>query len=315
MCLRFFEAEFHPLARLAWQYEPPHPEPPPLNTLRHQNPPAATTTPADEALFTRARDTESPTLPPEASRDPAGIFTERRHVGTRIYPGVARDYATYLPAGVDATKPLSLLVFQDGRFYSHPEKFRARSMLDALVAAGDIPPLVAVFVEPGDLPGNPAQSRGNRSVEYDTLGPAYASFLLDELLPEALAGLDVSTDPAQRAICGMSSGGICAFNAAWERPEAFGRVLSHCGSFTNIRGGHVYPSYVRASAPKPLRVLLQSGANDFDKEFGSWAVANFDMAAALALKGYDYRFEFGLGGHDLRHGAATFAASLRWLWR
>ena len=188
-------------------------------------------------------------------------------------------------------------------------------MLDALIAAGAIPPTVAVFVEPGDLPGNPANSRGNRSVEYDTLGPAYVSFLVEELLPEALAGLNVSADPAQRAICGMSSGGICAFNAAWERPEVFGRVISHCGSFTNIRGGHVYASRVRAAEPKPLRVFLQSGADDFDRDAGNWAVANFDMATALVRKGYDYRFEFGLGGHDLRHGAATFAATLRWMWR
>jgi enterochelin esterase-like enzyme len=286
-----------------------------MNLLRHQNPPAATTTASDEAIFTLARETESPPLPQEAAGEPAGRFTHGRHLGVKAFPGVGRNYSVYLPAGVDAGGELALLVFQDGGFYTHAEKFRAPAMLDALVGAGEIPPLVALFVEPGDLPGNPDGSRGNRSVEYDTLSAAYVSLLLDELLPEALAGLNVSADPARRAICGMSSGGICAFNAAWERPDAFGRVLSHCGSFTNIRGGHVVASRVRAAAPKPLRVLLQSGAADFDKEAGSWAVANFDMAAALALKGYDYRFEFGLGGHDLRHGAATFAASLRWLWR
>jgi enterochelin esterase family protein len=170
-------------------------------------------------------------------------------------------------------------------------------------------------VQPGDLPGNPEQSRGNRSVEYDTLGDAYVRFLLDELLPEALAGLTISSDPAQRTICGMSSGGICAFNAAWERPDVFGKVISHVGSFTNIRGGHVYPSRVRAAAPKPLRVFLQGGAKDLDREAGNWPAANFDMATALALKGYDYRFEFGAGAHDLKHGAAVFPATLRWLWR
>src|SRR5690606_33119617 len=113
--------------------------------------------------------------------------------------------------------------------------------------------------QPGDLPGNPEQSRGNRSFEYDTLGAAYVNFLIDELLPEALKGLNISPDPAQRAICGFSSGAICAFNAAWSRPDMFGKVISHCGSFTNIRGGHVYPSRIRATDRKLLRVFLQGG--------------------------------------------------------
>jgi enterochelin esterase-like enzyme len=284
-----------------------------MNILSHDNPPSARTAEADEAIFAAARETADPALPPEASAS-AGTLSWRRHVGEKVYPGVSRDYAVHVPAGLDPSTPAAVIVFQDGRFYTD-DKFRAPSMLEALMASGAIPPVVSVFVQPGDLPGNPDQSRGNRSVEYDTLGPAYVTYLLDELLPEALSGLNVSADPRQRAICGMSSGGICAFNAAWERPDAFGKVISHCGSFTNIRGGHVYPSRVRTAEPKSLRVFLQSGADDFNKPAGNWAVANFDMATALALKGYDHRFEFGLGGHDLRHGAATFPATLRWLWR
>jgi enterochelin esterase family protein len=60
----------------------------------------------------------------------------------------------------------------------------------------------------------------------------------------------------------VSSGGIAAFTAAWHHPDQCRRVLSHCGSFTDIWGGHNYPSVLRRTPRKPLRVLLQSGAHD-----------------------------------------------------
>ena len=285
-----------------------------MNVLRHDNAASALVGEGDEAIFAAAREALDPPLPFAALAEPTGTLTWHRHVGQGAYPDVARDYAVYVPEVLDISRSASLIVFQDGRFYTG-DTFRAPSMLDAAIAAGDIPPAVAVFIQPGDLPGNPEQSRGNRSVEYDTLGAAYVGFLLDELLPEALRGLNVSNDPGQRAICGFSSGAICAFSAAWSRPDAFGKVISHCGSYTNIRGGHVYPSRVRTTEPKPLRVFLQSGQNDLNRDWGNWAAANFDMAAALALRGYDYRFEFGPGAHDLKHAAAVFPATLRWMWR
>jgi enterochelin esterase family protein len=285
--------------------------------LNIDNPASAAAGPADEAAFSAACATADPTPPPGARADPAaphGRLEKRRHVGQGSFPGVTRDYWLYTPAGLDPARPAALIVFQDARLY-RAEAFDAPGMLDALIARGDIPPAVAVLVEPGDLPGAESGSRGNRSLEYDSLTDAYVRFLLEELLPEALAGLNVSTDPALRVICGMSSGGICAFNAAWERPDAFGRVISHVGSFTNIRGGHVYPSRVRGAERKPIRVFLQSGEGDLDREAGNWPAANFDMASALKFRGYDYRFEFGKGGHDLRHGAAVFPETLRWIFR
>lgn len=147
-------------------------------------------------------------------------------------------------------------------------------------------------------PGNPLWGGDtNRNVEYDTLSDAYAQFLLDELLP----GLPVAVtdDAACRAICGFSSGGICAFTAAWERPEAFGKVVSHCGSFVNIFGGHEYPSVIRRTERKPLRVFLQTGERDLDVVFGNWPIANRDMASALAYRGYECELVIGEGGHTL----------------
>jgi enterochelin esterase family protein len=124
----------------------------------------------------------------------------------------------------------------------------------------------------------------------------------------------LTDDPQHRAIGGISSGGICAFTVAWQKPEAFRKVLSHVGSFTNIRGGHVYPALIRKTERKPLRVFLQAGSKDLDNEHGNWWLANQQMAAALKYQKYDYRFEGGDGGHNGKHGGQLLPESLRWLW-
>ena len=127
--------------------------------------------------------------------------------------------------------------------------------------------------------------------------------------------LNLSKDPKDRAIGGASSGGICAFTVAWEKPDQFSKVLSHVGSFTNIRGGLNYEAYIRKTPPKAIRVFLQDGSNDLDNEHGNWPLANQQMAAALKFKKYDVKFEFGEGVHSGVHGGAILPDSLRWLWR
>jgi enterochelin esterase family protein len=92
-------------------------------------------------------------------------------------------------------------------------------------------------------------------------------------------------------------------------------VLSHVGSFVNLRGGHQYPYLVRSTPRKPIRVFLQEGKGDVNIVSGNWVLANQQMASALEYAGYDMRFDFGDGGHSLRHGGAIFAESLRWLAR
>jgi len=246
---------------------------------------------------------------------PRGNLSAHQCASGRHYPGVAHDYTVYVAAQVNADRPAALMVFQDGARYLGPE-IDVPAVLDRLIAEGAIPPTVAVFVNPGASgPGLPIYGgNDNRSLEYDSLGDTYVRFLIEELLPAATEGLSISADPAQRAIVGLSSGGACAFNAAWERPEAFGKVVSHCGSFVDIRGAHQLAPAVRRGPVKALKVFLQTGEHDLNIVFGDWVLANRTLASALAYRGIEHQLVVGHGGHSLRHGGAIFPDTLRWLW-
>jgi enterochelin esterase family protein len=238
---------------------------------------------------------------------------------SKVFPGTVRDYWVYVPAQYDGKKPACVMVFQDGEAYvKEGGDFRMPVVFDNLIHKGEMPVTIGIFVNPGHLGEESPKDHwkgSNRSFEYDTLSDQYARFLLEEILPEVGKKYKLTDDPECRAICGISSGGICSFTVAWQRPDAFQKVLSHVGSFTNIRGGHVYPALIRSTPNKPLRVFLQDGSNDLDNQFGNWWLANQEMAAALKFKHYDYRFVGGTGKHGGKHGGAIMPDSLRWLWR
>ena len=252
-------------------------------------------------------------------------------IGSKVFAGTKRELWIYVPPAFDPLgPPPSLLVCNDGGGYLAADgPVRATVVLDNLLYNSEIAPTIAVFVNPGRpldvrsrrelAPGEADDLRATkqRSVEYDSCTDSYARFLIEDLLPfvEDQIGCSLTDDPSHRTVCGISSGGICAFTAAWYRPDVFGRVLSHCGSFTAIRGGHNYPYLIRSTPRKPIRVFLQSGETDADIVFGNWPLANKEVASALRFAGSDVKFVFGEGGHSLRHGGAVFADSLRWLWR
>lgn len=246
---------------------------------------------------------------------------------SEIYPGTTRKYWVYLPDGAEgADAPLTLAVFQDGHaMHGGRSPYKAHEVFDVLMASGEMPPTVGVFIDPGHR--GPLGSAyigpkrrfkpNNRSVEYDTVDDRYATFLLEEILPavERDHGVTLSTDPAMRLIGGDSSGGIAAFTAAWERPDAFGKVVSNIGSFVNIRGGHVTPSRIRKEARRPIRVHLIDNQNDLDNRHGHWWLANLQMKKALEYRGYDFQFVESGAGHNRKPGGENFRQTLRWMWR
>ncbi len=261
-------------------------------------------------------------LGPDSQRQdgiPKGNIDKFTWSTSEVFPGTSREVSVYVPAQYDARQPTRVMVFQDGHAYVNGTgQFRAPVVFDNLIHQGKLPPIIGIFINPGHTGDRKLESpwkSNNRSVEYDTLSDAYARFLLTEILPEVGKTYKLSDQPEHRAICGISSGGICAWTVAWERPDAFRKVLSHVGSFTNIRGGHVYPALIRKTASKPIRVFLQDGSQDLDNEHGSWWLSNLQMEAALKFAKYDHQFVGGEGGHDGNHGGAILPESLVWLWR
>lgn len=242
---------------------------------------------------------------------------------SEVFQGTTRACWLYIPAQYDGSKPAALMVFQDGHAYvGERGQMRVPIVFDNLIARGDMPITIGLFINPGHRGGdgpdaNGWGSRNNRSFEYDTPSGDYARFLIDELIPYITTkwDLNLTDNPEMRAICGMSSGGICAWTAAWERPDYFQKVLSHIGSFVNIRGGYIYPAIMRKTDRKPIRVFLQDGSNDLNNDHGNWPLANIQMARSLAYVGYDFHFVFGDGGHNGNHGGAILPESLKWLWK
>ena len=241
---------------------------------------------------------------------------------SKVFEGTIRQYWVYVPAQYDGKSPVALMIFQDGHTYVDEKgDFRVPVVFDNLIHQGLMPVTIGLFINPGhksdSLPKTPgwAGNPNNRSFEYDTLSDQYARFLIEEMIPEVAKSYTLTNDPRNRAICGISSGGICAFTAAWEKPANFGKVLSHVGSFTNIRGGHHCQALVRKTPKKDIRIFLQDGAKDLDNEHGNWPLANQAMAKSLAYMKYDYQFIFGEGGHNGKHGGAIMPESLKWLWR
>jgi enterochelin esterase family protein len=258
---------------------------------------------------------------------PQGKVTDFDWTESKVFPGTIRHCSVYVPAQYDAAKPAALMVFQDGHTYlKDGGDFRVPVVFDNLIQAKEMPVTIGVFIDPGFKRTEFPPKRDwqpepeNRSFEYDTLSPAYSEFLLNEILPEVKKrfSLNITEDPEGHAICGISSGGICAFTVAWNRPDQFRKVVTHVGSFAAIRGGDKYPDIIMAEKEKkPIRIFMQDGAEDnrSHRPGWNWVIGNWKMAIAFEDKGYDYKYVFGEGAHNGNHGGVILPDTLRWLWR
>jgi enterochelin esterase-like enzyme len=234
---------------------------------------------------------------------------------SKIYPGTERNYWLYIPVQYDPNKPTCSMIVQDG--LSRATGWKLSEHLDTLIANKEIPVMIGIYIDHGRVPSKDTNNypRYNRSFEYDGLGDRYARFLIEEIIPEIKKSYNLSDNPDDRCIAGASSGAICAFNAAWERPDAFHRIFSTIGTYVGLRGADEMATLVRKTEPKPLRIFLEDGYHDLNIYAGDWYLSNQNLLSALNWAGYEVNHAWGEGAHTSTHALAIIADALKWIWK
>ncbi len=235
-----------------------------------------------------------------------------------IYPGTVHTFQVYVPDQYDGKRPAALYVGLDGVLCNAPQ------VMDSLIEIKKMPVTIGVFLQPGIVKGRDGTVlRYNRSYEFDSTTGTFADFLENEVLPavEQMTTsrgkpLLLSRRPQDRMIFGLSSGGIAAFNAAWHRPDLFGKVFTGVGTFVAMRGGNDLQALVRKTEPLALRVFIQDGSNDaWNPLFGHWYESNQMLASALEFAGNDVQCDWSDGGHNVTRSTQIFPQVMEWMWR
>jgi enterochelin esterase family protein len=240
----------------------------------------------------------------------AGAVEHHRFASETL--GNERDLWVYTPAGYDeCAHRFPVVVLFDGE--RHDSVMRTPVVLDNLIAAGEIPPVVALMI------GN--VDRGN---ELPCSEP-FAQALVDEIMPWLAANYRVTDRPSERVVAGQSYGGLAAaFVAIWH-PETVGNVLSQSGSFwwkpdplndtTEVIPGDApeyawLPSQVARRLAPPVRFWMEVGtleARSSRDGMPSMISTNRHMRDVLIAKGCDVQYREFRGGHDYawwRHSLA-----------
>jgi enterochelin esterase family protein len=258
---------------------------------------------------------------------PKGKWVGPTILPSQVFPGYQHTYHVYVPAQYDPAVETALMVFNDGQaMMAEPGDVQAHNVLDNLIYRREIPVMLGVFINPARRPDQPEPTPrdwGDRNTlradEYNPPNDNYARVIVDELLPALKKDYNLSSNPDLHGIHGSSSGGCAAFAVAWFRPNDFRKVLTFVGSFTDIRGEHIYPELVAESEKKPIRIFMQDGRNDNrrspDRLKNDWFYQNVRLKNALEAKGYDVNYVWGIGNHGQKQGGAILPEMMRWLWR
>jgi enterochelin esterase family protein len=198
----------------------------------------------------------------------------------------------YTPPAYDAKHaPYDLVVLFDGETYS--SEIPTPAILDELIAAKKIPPVVAVLVDN-------SQNRLGDLANHQK----FADELALRLIPWVRSKWRVTNDPAHVVVGGSSAGGLAAAYVAYRHPEVFGNVLSQSGAFWRGNEGASEPgewltSQFRASPKLPIRFYIEVGALETHAVVNGliFIETNRRLRDVLRAKGYEVEYLEVPGAH------------------
>ena len=282
----------------------------PLNPNRWGCQPAATRLECQSML-------ELPGAPPQPwivhrSETPAGKI--EKHTIKSEFLNNERNLSVYTPPGYRPDGPAyALLLLFDESVYLN--NVPTPVILDNLIAASKIPPMVAVLI------ANPSQETRNKELPPN---PQFADFLAKELMPWVHAHYSATTDPLQTVVAGSSYGGIAATYAGLRHSEIFGNVLCQSGSFwwapdhnggpnteATTETGWLAKEFIKS--PKlPLKFWMDAGVFEVDTRGVGGAILepSRHMRDVLLAKGYEVNYQQFNSGHDYLNWRGTLADGL-----
>jgi enterochelin esterase-like enzyme len=222
--------------------------------------------------------------------------------------GTTRDVWIYTPPGYESLAQRSeglplLLTFDGGEYVS---SIPAPTILDNLLAARRIAPMVAVFV---------GSAEGQRDMELGA-NERYVEFLATELLPRIREKYRLAASPRGNVVAGSSLGGFAAAFVAYRHPELFGNVLSQSGAFMyGTRGGAASETLTREIEAAPRREVafyLEAGIYEQTRvENGvDLLTSNRHLRDVLRAKGYKLAYDEFAGGHSDLNWRSGFARGM-----
>ena len=236
-----------------------------------------------------------------------GTFT------SKIYDGAVFPYKIVITD--PAAEESALIVGHD---FVNDGEVRA---MNELMVTDEVPPAVFIGIIPANLPATLADGseRNLRMNTYDVFSDKYPNFVVDEIVPYLTEkyGLKISASPDMHMASGGSSGGICAWNLAWQRNDYFRRVYMSSPSFLSMARGDEMINLMRKCETKPIRVFVDYSEDEPDDYFGSSFCVAEASIRALRFAGYDMMTDYHPGeGHCSRHASYEDALiRMRFLWK